>query len=532
MSLARGMPRKARAGRRPTQGAMTTAVIPLRNLPPSFQHYRFENSYDEMFEAPGLPRAHYQALYQTLLRLPPEELRRSQQAADLSFLHEGITFTVYGNKEGTERIFPNDLVPRIIPSHEWAQIEKGLTQRITALNLFLHDIYHDGKILSDGVVPRELVCSCRHFRREMRGLQVPRGIYVSICGTDLVRLPDGNFAVLEDNLRVPSGVSYMLANRKVLKRVFPTMFHDYGVFPIDHYPQALLATLRGLVPPDAPVRNDPVIVLLSPGVGNSAYFEHTFLAQQMGIELVEGRDLLVHDNVVYMRTTAGLRRVDVIYRRVDDDFLDSLCFRRDSILGVPGLFNAYRAGNVSLANAIGTGIADDTAIYAYVPEIIKYYLDEDAILPNVPTFLLTRDKERTHVLQHLDEMVVKAVGESGGYGMLIGPQSTAAQREEFRGRILADPRNYIAQPTLALSCAPCFVDGDVESRHIDLRPYILFGEKVTLVPGGLTRVALRRGSLVVNSSQGGGSKDTWVLREPTNGKSPDSPNRTTRQWAV
>ena len=540
MSLARGLPRRQRAGRRSTQGAITTVVTPVRNLvPPSFQHYQFESSYDEMFEAPGLPRAHYQALYQTLLRLPPEELRRSQQAADLSFLHEGITFTVYGNKEGTERIFPNDLVPRIIPSHEWAQIEKGLTQRITALNLFLKDIYHDGKILNDGVVPRELVCSCRHFRREMRGLEVPRGNYVSICGTDLVRLPDGSFAVLEDNLRVPSGVSYMLANRKVLKRVFPTMFQDYGVFPIDHYPQALLATLRGLVPPDAPVRNDPVTVLLTPGVGNSAYFEHTFLAQQMGIELVEGRDLLVHDNVVYMRTTAGLRRVDVIYRRVDDDFLDSLCFRRDSILGVPGLFNAYRAGNVSLANAIGTGVADDKAVYAYVPEIIKYYLNEDAILPNVPTFLLTRETERSHVLQHLDQMVVKAVGESGGYGMLIGPQSTAAQREEFRARILADPRNYIAQPTLALSCAPCFIDGDVESRHIDLRPYILFGEKVTLVPGGLTRVALRKGSLVVNSSQGGGSKDTWVLREATNGNGSElrpgglhSTNRTAREWAV
>src|SRR5467141_2468827 len=499
---------------------------------PPFRNYQIDLAYDEMFEAPGVPRPHYQALFQTLLELPPEEMRKSQQAADLSFLHQGITFTVYGNDEGTERVFPNDLLPRIIPHHEWRKIESGLTQRIAALNLFLEDVYHGGRILADGIVPRELVYSCRHFRREMRNLTVPRGIYVSICGTDLVRLPDGSFAVLEDNLRVPSGVSYMLANRKVLKRVFPTLFRDYGVWPIDHYPQALLATLRTMAPENCAYRNDPTTVLLTPGVSNAAYFEHAFLAQQMGIELVEGRDLLVHDNVVYMRTTSGLRRVDVIYRRVDDDFLDPLRFRTDSILGVPGLFNAYRAGNVSLANAIGTGVADDKAIYAYVPEIIKYYLNEDAILPNVPTFLLTRDKERSHVLQHLDEMVVKAVGESGGYGMLIGPQSTAAQREEFRGRILADPRNYIAQPTLALSCAPCFVDGDVESRHIDLRPYILFGEKVTLVPGGLTRVALRRGSLVVNSSQGGGSKDTWVLREATNGKSPDSPNRTSRQWAV
>jgi uncharacterized circularly permuted ATP-grasp superfamily protein len=498
---------------------MTASALPARNLVrSSFVNYQFENAYDEMFEAPGVPRPHYQALHKTLLSLAPEELRHSQQAADLSFLHEGITFTVYGNKEGTEKIFPNDLVPRIIHGNEWARIERGLTQRITALNIFLKDIYHDGKILSDGVVPRDLIYSCRHFRREMRGLTVPRDIYVSICGTDLVRLPDGEFAVLEDNLRVPSGVSYMLANRKVLKRVFPSMFRDYGVWPIDHYPQALLATLRSLAPGNSPVRLDPATVLLTPGVSNSAYFEHTFLAQQMGIELVEGRDLLVHDNVVYMRTTAGLRRVDVIYRRVDDDFVDPLCFRTDSVLGVPGLFNAYRAGNVTLANAIGTGVADDKAVYAYVPDIIKYYLGEDPILPNVPTFLLTNEIHRDHVIENLDRMVVKAVGESGGYGMLIGPQSTAIQREEFRLRILADPRNYIAQPTLSLSCAPCLIDGEVESRHIDLRPYILYGDKVTLVPGGLTRVALRKGSLIVNSSQGGGSKDTWVLRDSQNGE--------------
>jgi uncharacterized circularly permuted ATP-grasp superfamily protein len=493
---------------------MTATALPSRSrLQPSFVRYQFETAYDEMFSAPGVPREHYQALHRTLLGLPQEELLKRQQAADLTFLHEGITFTVYGSKEGTEKIFPNDLVPRIIPSIEWAKIEKGLTQRLTALNMFLRDIYHEGRILSEGIVPRELVYSCKHFRREMRGLNVPRDIYVSICGTDLVRLPDGNFAVLEDNLRVPSGVSYMLANRKVLKRVFPTMFRDYGVWPVDHYPQALLATLRSLTPENCQYRQDPTTILLTPGVSNSAYFEHTFLAQQMGIELVEGRDLLVHDNVVYMRTTAGLRRVDVIYRRVDDDFLDPLCFRPDSILGVPGLFNAYRAGNVTIANAIGTGVADDKAVYAYVPEIIKFYLNEEAILPNVPTFLMTNGKHRNHVLQNLEKMVVKAVGESGGYGMLIGPHSTEQQREEFRARILAEPRNYIAQPTLSLSCAPCLIGGEVESRHIDLRPYILVGEKVTLVPGGLTRVALRKGSLVVNSSQGGGSKDTWVLRE-------------------
>jgi len=493
---------------------MTATALTSRGIiPPSFVNYQVDIAYDEMFASPGVPRDHYRALHQTLLGLPPEQLRRSQQAADLAFLHEGITFTVYGSKEGTERIFPNDLLPRIISACEWMTIEKGLTQRLTALNLFLRDIYHEGRILADKVVPRELIYSCRHFRREMRGLNVPRDIYVNICGTDLIRLPDGAFAVLEDNLRVPSGVSYMLANRKVLKRVFPSLFRDYGVWPVDHYPRALLATLKSLAPDNAPFRQDPTTVLLTPGVSNSAYFEHTFLAQQMGIELVEGRDLLVHDNVVYMRTTAGSQRVDVVYRRVDDDFLDPLCFRPDSILGVPGLFNAYRAGNVALANAIGTGVADDKAVYAYVPKIIRYYMDADPILPNVETFLMSDSAQRQHTLENLDKMVVKAVGESGGYGMLIGPHSSAQQREEFRARILSDPRNYIAQPTLSLSCAPCLIDGTVESRHIDLRPYILMGEKVTLVPGGLTRVALRKGSLVVNSSQGGGSKDTWVLRE-------------------
>lgn len=492
--------------------AMPATALPFR-MPP-FLNYQFDEAYDEMFESPGIPRPHYQALYRTLLESPPEELGKTQQAADLSFLHEGITFTVYGQKEGTERIFPNDLLPRIIPGNEWRVVERGLTQRISALNLFLHDIYHDGHILAAGIVPRDLVYSCRHFRREMRGLDVAREIaYVSVCGTDLVRLPDGTFAVLEDNLRVPSGVSYMLANRKVLKRVFPTLFRDYGVSSIDHYAQSLLATLRSLAPINCIATNEPATVLLTPGVFNSAYFEHTFLAQQMGIELVEGRDLLVHDNVVYMRTTAGLRRVDVIYRRVDDDFLDPLCFRRDSSLGVPGLFNAYRAGNVTLANAIGTGVADDKAMYAYVPAVIKYYLGEEPILPNVQTYLLSDKSQRDYVLEHLDQLVVKAVGESGGYGMLIGPHSIQKDRDEFRRRILAEPRNYIAQPTLALSRGACFLDGAVESRHIDLRPYILYGENVTLVPGGLTRVALRRGSLVVNSSQGGGSKDTWVLRE-------------------
>lgn len=475
---------------------------------PPFANYQLDSAYDEMFAAAGDSRDQYQALFHRLLELAPSELKQRQQTADVAFLNQGITFTVYGNNEGTERIFPYDLLPRIITADEWTILERGLEQRITALNLFLKDLYHEEKILKDGLIPRELVYSCKHYRREMRGLKVRRDIYVSVVGTDLVRLNDGQFAVLEDNLRVPSGVSYMLANRQVMKKVFPGLFGSYNVRPIDHYGQALLATLRALAPPN---RIDPTIVLLTPGVFNSAYYEHTFLARQMGIELVEGRDLIVHDNIVYMRTTAGLRRVDVIYRRVDDDFLDPLAFRPDSILGVAGLFNAYRAGNIALANAIGTGVADDKAMYAYVPKIIKYYLDQDPIIPNVETYLLDDEKQRQHVLDNLDKLVVKAVGESGGYGMLIGPHSTAEEREEFRRRIIADPRNYIAQPTLALSRAPCFIEGQVEARHVDLRPYILYGEKVTIVPGGLTRVALRRGSLVVNSSQGGGSKDTWVL---------------------
>ncbi len=475
-----------------------------------FANYQLDAAYDEMFDAAVSPRAPYVPLFRRLLDLENDELRERQRTADIAFLNQGITFTVYGSGDGTERIFPYDLLPRIISSDEWETLERGLKQRITALNLFLKDIYHDGKILHDGVVPRDLVYSCRHYRREMRGIRVRRDIYISVVGTDLVRLSDGRFAVLEDNLRVPSGVSYMLANRQVMKRVFPRLFGSYDVRPIDHYGQVLLATLRALAPPS---RSEPTIALLTPGVFNSAYYEHTFLARQMGIELVEGRDLLVHNNIVYMRTTGGLRRVDVIYRRVDDDYLDPLAFRPDSILGVPGLFNAYRAGNVALANAIGTGVADDKALYAYVPAVIRYYLGEDPILQNVETYLLSDQVQRSHVLAHLDKLVVKAVGESGGYGMLIGPHSTAAEREEFRLRIEADPRNYIAQPTLALSRAPCFIDGQVEPRHVDLRPYILHGEDITIVPGGLTRVALKRGSLVVNSSQGGGSKDTWVLAE-------------------
>src|SRR5580692_4608582 len=454
-------------------------------LPAPFQDYGLDEAYDEMVAADGVARPHYEHLYQALRELPASEFRRRQQISDLSFLHQGITFTVYGRKEGTERIFPNDLLPRIITNEEWTRIERGLTQRITALNLFLKDLYHEGRILADGVVPRELVYSCRHFRRQMRGFHVRRDAYVTVAGTDLIRTPTGEFVVLEDNLRVPSGVSYMLVSRQVMKRIFPDLFRKCGVQAIEHYSQVLLATLRSLAPQGS---TDPTIALLTPGAYNSAYFEHAFLARQVGIELGEGRDLVVHDNFVYMRTTAGLRRVDVIYRRIDDDFIDPVAFRADSSLGVPGLFNAYRAGNVSLANALGTGVADDKAVYAYVPKIIRYYLGEDPILNNVETLQMSDAASRQHVLGRLEEFVVKAVGESGGYGMLIGPQSSAAEREEFRRRVESDPRNYIAQPTILLSRAPCIADGSVQPRHVDLRPYILFGEKVTIVPGGLTRV--------------------------------------------
>ncbi|MBW4038007.1 MAG: circularly permuted type 2 ATP-grasp protein [Acidobacteria bacterium] len=472
------------------------------------QNYHLDHAFDEMFVGKDALREHYGPLLEHFSALPNDEVQRRKHAADLSFLNQGITFTVYGREEGTEKIFPYDLLPRIITSAEWAKVEHGLTQRITALNLFLKDIYNEGRILKDGIVPREIVYSCQHFRRQMVGLQVPRNVYIAVCGTDLIRLENGDFAVLEDNLRVPSGVSYMLTNRRVMKRIFPQLFRNYNVRPIEQYTQLLLSTLRSLAPEGRP---EPNIVLLSPGVFNSAYFEHAYLARQMGIELVEGRDLVVHDNICYMRTTSGLRRVDVIYRRVDDDFIDPLSFRSDSILGAAGLFNAYRAGNVTLANAFGTGVADDKALYAYVPDIIRYYLSEEPVLNNVETFLCTREKERNYVLANLEKLVVKAVGESGGYGMLIGTQSTQKEREVFAEKIKANPRNYIAQPTISFSRAPCLIGDELEPRHVDLRPYVLYGDKVTIVPGGLTRVALKRGSLVVNSSQGGGSKDTWVL---------------------
>jgi len=475
----------------------------------SYASYRLGAAYDEMFAKPGEVRAPYAALAARLAVLPQDELRRRQQACEQSFLQQGITFTVYSDAQATERIIPTDLLPRIVTAAEWARIEAGLKQRIAALNLFLADIYTDGRVLKDRIVPRRMIYGSKHYRREMRGLPVPHGAYVNICGTDLVRREDGAFVVLEDNLRVPSGVSYMLANRDVVRRAFPGIFRAARVKPIEHYPQELLATLKSL----APFQEDVSIAVLTPGVFNSAYFEHAFLARQMGVELVEGRDLLVNDNVVYTRTTSGLKRIDVLYRRVDDDFIDPLIFRSDSALGVPGIFNAYRAGNVVIANALGTGVADDKAVYAYVPRLIRYYLSEEPILDNVETFLCREPASLSHVLANLDKLVVKAVGESGGYGMLVGPHASKAEREVFAGKLKSDPDNYIAQPTIQLSTAPTFVDGEVEPRHVDLRPFILHGEETRIVPGGLTRVALKKGSLVVNSSQGGGSKDTWVLSE-------------------
>jgi uncharacterized circularly permuted ATP-grasp superfamily protein len=472
-----------------------------------FTKYALSSAYDEMFSPDGTVRAHYRTLHTALAALPPEELYRRQQACELSFLHQGITFTVYSDKQATERIIPTDLIPRLITADEWAHIEKGLKQRIHALNLFLKDIYNDGRVLKDGLIPRSMIYGSKHYRREMRGLSVPHDAYVNVCGTDLIRCENGRFAVLEDNLRVPSGVSYMLTGRDVVRRAFPDLFQAMRVRPIDQYPRELLATLRSLVP----FHEDASIAVLTPGIFNSAFFEHAFLARQMGVELVEGRDLLVNDNVVYARTTSGLKRIDVIYRRIDDDFIDPLIFRGDSALGVPGLFNAYRAGNVVIANALGTGVADDKAIYTYVPRLIRYYLSEEPILDQIDTFRCREKNSLSHVLANLDTLVVKAVGESGGYGMLVGPHATKAQRENFAEKIKADPENYIAQPTIQLSTAPTFVEGGIEARHIDLRPFILHGEETRLVPGAFTRVALKRGSLVVNSSQGGGSKDTWVI---------------------
>ena len=477
-----------------------------------FDHYAPGDFYDEMFASPLESRPHYSALLERFRELGAGEIDRKQILASQTFLQQGVTFTVYNDNQGTERIFPFDPIPRIIPRSDWNNIERGLSQRIQALNLFLRDIYHDQRIVKEGIIPEEVVKTAKHFRPEFVGFNVPKDIYIHICGSDLIRDRSGQYLVLEDNARCPSGVSYVLENRQVMKRVFPKLFTRQQIQPIDHYGQELLNTLRFVAPDRCLNPENPTVVLLTPGIGNSAYFEHTYLARSMGIEIVGGADLIVIDDIVFMKTTKGLKRVDVIYRRIDDDFIDPKVFRKDSVLGVPGIIEAYRKGNVNLANAVGTGVADDKVMYYFVPKMIAFYLQEKPILPNVDTFLTMFDEDRKYVLDHIPELVIKSANESGGYGMLIGPQATKAEHEQFRQAILADPRNYVAQPVISLSRSPSYCgEGVIEGRHIDLRPYILSGKKTTIIPGGLTRVALQKGSLIVNSSQGGGSKDTWVV---------------------
>ncbi|WP_017716433.1 circularly permuted type 2 ATP-grasp protein [Kamptonema formosum] len=475
-----------------------------------FHTYDPGDFYDELFLAKGQPRPEAIPLIEKINSLGEGELKQRQQAAQIALFKLGVTFSVYGDSQGTERIFPFDIIPRIVSAGEWAWLDRGLKQRIHALNLFIADIYDQQKILDDGAVPRELIYSAKGFLKPCVGLKPPGGIWCHITGTDLVRDRDGQWYVLEDNLRCPSGVSYVLENRRVMKSSFPQVFSTMEIQPVHEYPSHLLETLLNLAPANLA---DPTVVVLTPGIYNSAYFEHSFLAQQMGAELVEGRDLVVADGYLQMRTTKGLKRVDVVYRRIDDDFIDPKVFRPDSQLGIPGIMEVYRAGRVAIANALGTGVADDKVIYAYVPEMIRYYLGEDPILLNVPTYLCWEPKQQDHVLANLDKLVVKAANESGGYGMLVGPHATPEQRQEFAQRIQASPRNYIAQPTLCLSRVPTIVDDHFEGCHVDLRPYILYGKDICVNPGGLTRVALKKGSLVVNSSQGGGSKDTWVLTQ-------------------
>ncbi len=491
-------------------------------------------TFDEMLASTGAVRPHYSGFERWLQQQPAELMAARRDEAEMIFRRVGITFAVYGAKDedgaGTERLIPFDLIPRIIPSHEWARMQQGLSQRVTALNRFLHDVYHDQEIMKAGIVPAEQILNNAQFRPEMMGVDLPGQIYSHIAGIDIVRAaqPDGSgtYYVLEDNLRVPSGVSYMLENRKMMMRLFPDLFAQHRIAPVAHYPDLLLETLRAVAPPSV---NEPTVVLLTPGMYNSAYFEHAFLAQQMGVELVEGQDLFVKDNFVYMRTTQGPRRVDVVYRRVDDDFMDPKAFRADSTLGCAGLMEVYRKGNISLCNAVGTGVADDKSIYPYVPKMVEFYLGEKPILENVPTYLCRKKDDLQYVLDHLGELVVKEVHGAGGYGMLVGPASTKAEIEDFRAALLARPTNYIAQPTLALSTTPTFVESGIAPRHIDLRPFVLSGNTVQTVPGGLTRVALKVGSLVVNSSQGGGTKDTWVLEPEPGAVAPEPPARAPAQ---
>ena len=473
-----------------------------------FSSYRLDPGiYDEVLRPDGAPRAHCRLLCDALAGFSGAELGEIQERVARSFRNEGITFTVYGDGEADERIIPVDCVPRILPAAEWAELDAGLRQRILALNRFLADVYGDGRAIADGVIPEEMVRGCPQYRPEMRGVSPPHGAWVAICGTDVVRTNDG-FAVLEDNLRVPSGVAYLIANRKAVKSGLRRLYRRCRVREVEHYGDLLLATLRELAPPNRP---DPRIAVLTPGVWNAAFYEHVFLARELGAELVEGRDLLARNGFVYMRTTEGLRRVDVIYRRVDDDFLDPRVFRPDSLLGVPGLLQAHRLGNVTLANAPGTGVADDKSVYPYVPDLIRYYLGEEPLLANVPTRICRRPEDLEYTLDNLDRLVVKRVGEAGGYGMLVGPHATPAERAAYAAELRAAPADFISQPVLSLSRAPCLVDGRLEPRHVDLRPFVLRGRETRIVPGAFCRVALRKGSLVVNSSQGGGGKDVWVL---------------------
>ena len=475
-----------------------------------FENYEVNETYfDEMFLADGSVRDHCRRLHKTLSNISPAEIASMQERAERSFLHEGITFAVYGEEGARERIIPIDFLPRLVSADDWSFLERGLKQRLTALNHFLGDIYGARKILSDGVIPVDLVLGCPQYRIEMRGVESPHGSYVSICGTDMIRTNEG-FKVLEDNLRVPSGVSYMLANRQAVKTSLRDLFRKHRVHAIESYGRLLLQTLAEMAPPNV---SDPCIVLMTPGVFNSAFYEHMFLAREMGVELVQGNDMLVHNGYVYMRTTSGLRRVDVIYRRVDDDFIDPLVFRRESMLGVPGLFHAHQMGNVTIANSPGTGVADDKSVYSYVPDIVRYYLAEEPILANVETYLCRNPKDLEYTLDNLDILVVKEVGGSGGYGMLVGPHATPAERNDFAEKIKENPANYIAQPTLALSRSPCLTEAGAAPRHVDLRTFILQGKNTRLPPGAFCRVALKEGSLVVNSSQGGGGKDLWVLTD-------------------
>jgi uncharacterized circularly permuted ATP-grasp superfamily protein len=475
-----------------------------------WKNYHSDGFYDELISSPGYARSPARSLCRYLRKLGGDELKARAAAADLAIKTMGITFTVYSEGENIDREWPYDVIPRIIAEKEWKRTEDGLKQRLTALNFFINDIYNEQKVLKDAIVPGELILKSKNFRKQCRGIKPAYGVWANICGTDLIRDNDGQFYVLEDNLRVPSGVSYMLENRKVTKRVFPELFENYDILHIGQYPGQLFDTLASISP--RPL-DYPEVVVLTPGIYNSAYFEHSFLAQQMGVELVEGSDLIVgDDDCVYMRTIDGLSRVDVIYRRIDDLFLDPAAFNPESVLGVPGLLRAWSKGNVGLANAPGAGVADDKVIYTYVPKLIKYYLDQDPILPNVPSYLCLEPKERKHVLANLDKLVVKPANESGGYGMLVGPKATPKQRQEMAARIKADPRNYMAQPLIALSTTPTLCDGTIEPRHVDLRPFILQASKTYTTAGGLTRVALPKGSFVVNSSQGGGSKDTWIVR--------------------